>query len=44
MARDYIENAEGNSRTRLRRTPLEEEELNEKIRMLQKENPDIDFT
>jgi hypothetical protein len=26
------------------RTPKEEEELNEKIRHLQKENPDVDYT
>lgn len=44
MARDYIENAQGNTRSILKRTPLEEEELNEKLRVMQRENPDIDLT
>ena len=44
MARDFIENKEDNTRVRLGRTADEEEIVNEKIRALQKENPDIDFT
>lgn len=46
MARDVIENKPGFTREdpSNKRTKAEEEALNEKIRALQKENPDIDYT
>ncbi len=44
MARDFIENKAYNSREKYERTPAEEEKVNEMIRKLQKENPDIDYT
>lgn len=44
MARDFVEDKEQNSRNRYTRTPEEEENLNQKLRQLQKENPDIDYT
>lgn len=44
MARDFIENKPYDSRENYVRTPAEEEKVNEMIRKLQKENPDIDYT
>jgi hypothetical protein len=44
MARNHIENKPYEARTNYARTPEEEEKVNEMIRKLQKENPDIDYT
>ena len=44
MARDFLENHKYNARDFVPRTPFEEEELNHKIREIQRKNPDIDLT
>lgn len=44
MARDYFENHKFNDRSSIKRTPLEEAELNDKIRDIQRKNPDLDLT
>jgi hypothetical protein len=46
QARDVIENKEFNTRrsATAKRTQKEEEVLNDRIRLLQKENPHIDYT
>lgn len=46
MARDVIENRDNGIRTEksTKRRTAEEEKLNDKIRALQKENPNVDFT
>lgn len=44
LARDFVENKPYDTRATYGRTPEEEDKVNQMIRKMQKENPDIDYT
>ncbi len=44
LARDHVEDKPYDTRGYYDRTAQEEEDVNEKLRQLQKENPDVDYT